>query len=94
MPGLVRMQILFTAEQARRLRQVAKQRGETISAVVREMVEEALAERARRKEEIFQQLEESAHWLAEHAPEAVHTPEGLDAIREERLDELMPDVRG
>ncbi len=94
MPGLVRMQILFTEEQARRLRQVAKQRGETISAVVREMVEEALAERARRKEEIFRQLDESARWLAEHAPEAMHTPEDLDAIREERLDELMPDVRG
>ncbi len=94
MPGLVRMQILFTEEQARRLRQVAKQRNKTISAVVREMVDEALAERVQRKQELFQQLDESARWLAEHAPEVVHTPEDLNAMREERMNELVPDMRG
>ena len=93
MPGLVRMQILFTEEQARRLRQVAKQRSKTISAVVREMVDEALAERVQRKQKLFQQLDESARWLAEHAPEVVHTPEDLNAMREERMNELVPDVR-
>jgi len=93
MPGLVRMQILFTEEQARRLRQVAKQRSKTISAVVREMVGEALAERVQRKQKLFQQLDESARWLAEHAPEVVHTPEDLNAMREERMNELVPDVR-
>ena len=93
MPGLVRMQILFTEEQARRLRQAAKQQGKTISAVVREMVDEALAERVRRKEELFRQLDESARWLAEHAPGLVHTPEDLNAMREERMDELAPDLR-
>jgi len=93
MPGLVRMQILFTEEQARRLRQVAKQRSKTISAVVREMVDEALAERVQRKRELFRQLDESARWLAEHAPEVVHTPEDLNAMREERMNELVPDMR-
>ena len=94
MPGLVRMQILFTEEQARRLRQVAKQRSETISAVVREMVEDALAERFQRKQEIFQRLDESARLLAEQAPGLVHTPEDLNAMREERMDELMSNLRG
>ncbi len=93
MPGLVRMQILFTEEQARRLRQVARQQSKTISAVVREMVDEAFAARGHRKRELFQQLDESARWLAEHAPEMMHTPEDLNALRSERLNELVPDVR-
>jgi len=86
---LVRTQILLTEEQLRRLRRLAKSRDASVSALVREMVEQGLAERSQRKQALFEALEESARWIEEHAPGLVHKPEDLQAMREERMDELV-----
>jgi len=87
--NLVRTQILLTDEQLRRLRRWAKARDASVSALVREMVEQGLAERNQRKRELFEALEESAQWIEQHAPGLVHTPEDLQAMREERMNELV-----
>ena len=92
--NLVRTQILLTKEQVRRLRRLAEERGISVSALVREMVEQGLSEQHRRKEELLQALKESARWVAEHAPDLVHTPEDLQAMREERDDELARNIFG
>ena len=82
--NLVRTQILLTGEQLRRLRRLAKARETSVSALVREIVDQGLAEHEGRKQDLFETLEESAQWLEQHAPDLVHTPEDLQAMREER----------
>jgi len=82
--SLVRTQILLTDEQLRHLRRLARARDASVSALVREMVDQGLAERNQRKQELFAALEESARWIEQHAPDLVHTPENLRAMREER----------
>ena len=49
--------------------------------------------RFRRKEELFRQLREISQRLAEQAPGLVHTPEDLNAMREERMSELVRQMR-
>lgn len=86
--NLVRTQILLTEDQVRRLRRLAQERSISMSALVREIVERELAEHHRRKEKLLQALEERARWVAERAPELVHTPDDLQALREERERDL------
>ena len=54
----------------------------------------SLAERVQRKQELFRELAEIARLLSEQAPGLVHTHEDLNAMREERMNELMSNMRG
>ncbi|HEY58714.1 MAG TPA: ribbon-helix-helix protein, CopG family [Anaerolineae bacterium] len=87
-----RVQFMLTEDLYRRLRQAAEGRGMSMSQFVREALERALAEdaeaRRQRRRQVLAELERAAQWIAEHAPDLVHTPEDLQAMREERDEAL------
>ncbi len=93
---LVRTQIMLTEEELRRLRRIAKMRGQSVSALVREILDENLGDEAEarkaRRQRVLAELREISQRLAEQAPGLVHTPEDLNAMREERMDELMSNL--
>jgi len=90
-----RVQILLTREQALRLRELARRRGMSVSALVRVMVDEGLARweeaqkarRARLMRRIRAEREALQARYGGRLP--VWTPEMLHRLREERLHELM-----
>ncbi len=99
--SVTRMQILLDAEQARQLRALSKVQGKSISALVREMVEQALREEQDRL--LAQQAEALEDIRAVHrALEAAGVPpmsgeeivEMIREMREERTDEIVRNVLG
>lgn len=83
-----RVQFMLTEDLYRRLRQAAEGRGMSMSQFVREALERALAEDVGARRQVLAELERAAQWIAEHAPALVHTPEDLQAMREERDEAL------
>ncbi|HFC08274.1 MAG TPA: ribbon-helix-helix protein, CopG family [Chloroflexi bacterium] len=87
-----RVQFVLTEDLHRRLRQAAQMRGVSMSQVVREALERALLEdaeaRRARKRRLMQQLDELSPQLFEQT-DLVHTAEDLNAMREERMNELV-----
>ena len=94
---MVKVQFVLPEDLHRRVRKAAQVHGVSMSRFVREALERALAEEAEerkaRRARVLAELREISQRLAEQAPGLVHTPEDLNAMREERMDELMSNLR-
>lgn len=93
---LYRSQILLKPEQYARLAEIARQKGESVSRLVREIVGEYLTGQAvETKEEAFERLlRNRQEMLARRGgkPIAVETADLLEQTREERDDELFDEL--
>ena len=99
--GVTRMQILLTEEQAARLRDMSRERRASISALVREMVEQAFQEE---QERLLKQQEAALEDIraVHRALEAAGVPsmsgeeiaEMIRNMREERTDEIVSNILG
>ena len=95
---MYKVQFVLPEDLHRRLRQAAQRRGISMSQFAREALERALAEdveanKARRRR-LMAELREISQRLAKQAPGLVHTPEDLNAMREERMNELVRTALG
>ena len=94
---MVKVQFVLPEDLHQRVRRAAQIHGVSMSRFVREALERALAEEAEarkaRRQRVLAELREISQRLAEQAPGLVHTPEDLNAMREERMDELMSNMR-
>ena len=90
---MYKVQFVLPEDLHRRLRQAAQRRGVSMSQFAREALERALAEEAEarkaRRRKILAELREISQRLAEQAPDLIHTAEDLNAMREERMYELV-----
>jgi len=91
-----KVQLVLTEDLHRRLRRAAQTRGVSMSQFAREALERVLVEEAEarkaRRQRVLAELSEISQRLAKQAPGLVHTPEDLNAMREERMDELMSNL--
>ena len=89
---MYKVQFVLPEDLHRRLRQAAQRRGVSMSQFVREALERALAEeveaRKARRRRLMQQLDELSQRLFEQT-DLMHTAEDLNAMREERMDDLV-----
>ena len=97
--SVTRMQILLTEEQAARLRAMSRERRMSISALVREMVEQSLQEEQDRllmqQEKALEKISAVHHALEEDGAKPMSGEEIVEMIREmreERTDEIARDV--
>ena len=90
---MIKVQFVLPEDLHRRLRQAAQRRGVSMSQFAREALEQALAEEAEarkaRRRRVLAELREISQRLAEQAPGLIHTAEDLNAMREERMNELV-----
>jgi len=98
---LVRTQILLTEEQVRRLRRLAKARGTSMSAIVREIMDAHLESedeaRKRRRREALARLRELSEALEREGFAPMSGEEIVEMIRqmrEERTNELVRNILG
>jgi len=94
--NMQRVQILLTLEQMRRLQALARDQNTTLSALVREMVEQGLTQAGRRRQQrrrqVLRRLQALRNRLLHYGVDFCHTPEVLHQLRENRLNDLMPGV--
>ncbi len=92
-----KVQFMLPVDLHRRLRQVAQSRGVSMSQIVREALERALADdveaRKARRRRLMQQLDALSPRLFEQT-DLVHTAEALNAMREERMNDLVRSAPG
>ena len=90
--NMQRVQILLTQEQTRRLKTLARDRRTTLSALVREMVEQGLTQaghqRQQRRRQVLRRLQTHCKRLLQYGVDFGYTPEVLHHLREERLHDL------
>jgi len=98
---VTRMQILLTEEQAERLRDLSRARHMSISALVREMVDQTLREEQERlltqQEEALAEIRAAQRALAQDETRPVSGEEIVEMIRqmrEERTDEIVNNILG
>lgn len=88
---MIKVQFVLPEDLHRRLRQAAQRQGVSMSQFVREALEQALADEAEvrkaRRRRVLDELREISGRLTTQAPELMHTPEDLHAMREERMNE-------
>ncbi len=90
-----RVQVLLTHEQVLRLRELARRQGTSVSALVREMIEEGLARWAEtqkaRRARLLRRIRTEREALQARYGSRLPTwqPEMLHRLREERLHDLM-----
>ena len=96
-----RVQFVLTEDLHARLRRMAEARGESMSALVREILERALAEaeeqRRERRRRVLVRLAEASKALEEAGVKPVSGEEVVEMIREmreERTDEIVRNVLG
>ena len=92
-----KVQFMLPVDLHRRLRQVAQSRGVSMSQIVREALERALADdveaRKARRRRLMQQLDVLSPRLFEQT-DLVHTAEALNTMREERMNDLVRSAPG
>ncbi len=96
-----RVQFVLTEDLHARLRRLAEERGESMSAMVREFLERALAEaeeqRRERRRKVLARLAEASKALEEAGVKPLdgdEVVETLRQIREERMNELIGNLLG
>ncbi len=96
-----RVQFVLTEDLHARLRRLAEERGESMSALVREFLERALAEaeeqRRERRRKVLARLAEASKALEEAGVKPLdgdEVAETLRQIREERMNELIGNLLG
>lgn len=96
-----RVQFVLTEDLHARLRRMAEARGESMSAVVRELLARALAEDERQRRErrcqVLARLAEASRALEEAGAKALSLEEIAEMIREmreERTNEILRNVLG
>ena len=96
-----RVQFVLTEDLHARLRRLAEERGESMSAMVREFLERALAEaeeqRRGRRRKVLARLAEASKALEEAGVKPLdgdEVVETLRQIREERMNELIGNLLG
>ncbi len=96
-----RVQFVLTEDLHARLRRLAEERGESMSAIVREFLESALAEaeeqRRERRRKVLARLAEASKALEEAGVKPLdgdEVVETLRQIREERMNELIGNLLG
>jgi len=96
-----RVQFVLTEDLHARLRRLAEERGESMSAMVREFLERALAEaeeqRRERRRKVLARLAEASKALEEAGVKPLdgdEVVETLRQIREERMNELIGNLPG
>jgi len=90
--NMQRVQILLTPEQTRRLKALARDQRTTLSALVREMVEQGLTQagrqRQQRRRQVLRRLQAHRNRLLQYGADFGYTPEVLHQLREDRLHDL------
>ena len=96
-----RVQFVLTEDLHARLRRMAEARGKSMSALVREILERALAEaeeqRQERRRRVLVRLAKASKALEEAGVKPVNAEEVVEMIREmreERTDEIVRNVLG
>ena len=96
-----RVQFVLTEDLHARLRRLAEERGESMSALVREFLERALAEaeeqRRERRRKVLARLAEASKALEEAGVKPLDGDEVVETLRqmrEERMNELIGNLLG